>query len=139
MVYINGKLLPEHRLVSPNPYVETAAKTTDVEARRDGENYDVMYSEQAINAVKQRDSIVSDDMNYGVADKQMVVPEDSYFVMGDNRNNSEDSRFWGFVPRSVVVGRAMFVYWSCDRAASKGSFLGCLTNPRLDRIGKMIK
>jgi hypothetical protein len=33
----------------------------------------------------------------------------------------------------------MFVYWSCDRAASNGSMLGCITNPRLDRIGKMIK
>ena len=53
--------------------------------------------------------------------------------------NSEDSRFWGFVNRDLVIGRAMFVYWSCDRAASNGSFSGCLTNPRLDRIGKMIK
>ncbi len=138
-VFINGKLLPEHRLASLNPYVETAAKTTDIEPRQSGESYDVMYSDQAVNAVKQHISVVSDDMNYGVAGKQMVVPEDSYFVMGDNRNNSEDSRFWGFVPRSVIVGRAMFVYWSCDRAASKGGFLGCLTNPRLDRIGKMIK
>lgn len=138
-VYINGQLLPEHRLVSPNPYVETAAKTSDVEPRQTGETYDVMYSEQAINAVKQHESVVTDDMNYAVAGKKMVVPEDSYFVMGDNRNNSEDSRFWGFVPRSVIVGRAMFVYWSCDRAASGGSFFGCLTNPRLSRIGKMIK
>ena len=138
-VFINGKLLPEHRLVSPNPYVETAAKTTEVEPSQPGENYDVMYSDTAMEAVKDKTSVVTSDMNYGVANKKMVVPEDSYFVMGDNRNNSEDSRYWGFVPRSVIVGRAMFVYWSCDRVASKGSFLGCLTNPRLDRIGKMIK
>ncbi len=39
----------------------------------------------------------------------------------------------------AIVGRAMFVYWSCDRGASGGSMLGCVTNPRLDRIGKMIK
>ncbi len=138
-VFINGKLLPEHRLVSEDPYVETAAETTDSEPRQPGETYDVMYSDKSMEAVKRRISIVSDDMNYGVAGGKMQVPEDSYFVMGDNRNNSEDSRFWGFVPRDVIIGQAMFVYWSCDRDASGGSMLGCITNPRLNRIGKMIK
>lgn len=41
-----------------------------------------------------------------------TVPEDSYFVMGDNRDNSADSRLWGFVPREYVRGKAMFVMWS---------------------------
>jgi signal peptidase I len=59
--------------------------------------------------------------------------------MGDNRNNSEDSRYWGFVSRDLIIGRAMFVYWSCDREAYGGSMLGCITNPRLSRIGKFIK
>lgn len=45
------------------------------------------------------------------------VPEDSYFVMGDNRNNSNDARFWKntYVPRSSVLGKALFVYWPLDR------------------------
>jgi signal peptidase I len=42
----------------------------------------------------------------------IVVPPDSYFAMGDNREVSYDSRFWGFVPRENVIGHPMFIYWS---------------------------
>lgn len=137
-VFINGKLLPEHRLVSTDPYVDTEAKTTEVEPRPEGAGYSVIYSESAMKDAMEK-ATATRGMNFGIAGKQMTVPEDSYFVMGDNRNNSEDSRYWGFVSRDLVIGRAMFVYWSCDREASGGSMTGCGTNPRLDRIFKMIK
>lgn len=42
----------------------------------------------------------------------IVVPADGYFAMGDNRDVSYDSRFWGFIPRKNVIGRPMFIYWS---------------------------
>jgi len=42
------------------------------------------------------------------------VPDDQYFVMGDNRDNSQDSRYWGFLPRDHVKGRALVIYWSYD-------------------------
>jgi len=44
--------------------------------------------------------------------EDLVVPPGNYFVMGDNRTNSMDSRYWGFVPRENIIGRPLFVYWS---------------------------
>jgi signal peptidase I len=50
-----------------------------------------------------------------IEDGELIVPEDSYFVLGDNRDDSYDSRYWGFVPRENVVGRPLMIYWSMDR------------------------
>lgn len=47
-----------------------------------------------------------------VEDGQLIVPEGSYFVMGDNRDDSQDSRYWGFVPRENIIGRPLLIYWS---------------------------
>jgi signal peptidase I len=55
-----------------------------------------------------------DMFQHHVSNGEVTVPPDSLFVLGDNRENSADSRYWGFVPRSYVVGKPLIVYWSYD-------------------------
>jgi signal peptidase I len=52
------------------------------------------------------------EMRRLVEDHQLIVPEDYYFVLGDNRDDSQDSRYWGFVPRQNIIGRPLVIYWS---------------------------
>jgi signal peptidase I len=140
-VYINGQLLPEHRIIGDAP--DNAELTTrEFEPREPDQKWSVFYSEDSLEEIAEQGHLSRQrtaGFEFGVANKPMVVPPNSFFCMGDSRDNSEDSRYWGFVPRDLIIGRAMFVYWSCDRAASNGSALGCLTNPRFSRIGKLIR
>ncbi len=145
-VFVNGQLLPEHRMLGNAKDQQSALTVSEFEERREGETYDVYYGKESTDAVRAGQHITRGTgqnpcrgYQFGVAGKQMVVPDNSFFVMGDSRDQSEDSRYWGFVPRELIIGRAMFVYWSCDRGASDGSFFGCITHPRLNRILHMVK
>ena len=79
----------------------------------------------------------SSDLGEGTFDVRrsygpVTVPEGHYFMMGDNRDNSQDSRYWGFMPREYVKGKALFVYFSFGEGGSGLS--GLLGNVRWGRI-----
>jgi signal peptidase I len=83
-VYINGKPLEE-------PYVHFLQPPSGQSAFHEETGYDVRE-------------------RYG----PVTVPQNQYFVMGDNRDNSQDSRYWGFLPRDYVKGKALLIYWSYE-------------------------
>ena len=66
-----------------------------------------------------------DMLEHHVTNGEVVVPPNSYFAMGDNRDNSSDSRYWGFVPRENIVGTPLIIYWSFEAPTED------LTNPNI--------
>jgi len=82
-----------------------------------------------------RNSVVYVDNSPAVS---YTVERNYYFMMGDNRDNSEDSRYWGFVPEDNIVGQPMFLYWSWDADKPLGIF-DKLASIRWSRIGKSIQ
>jgi signal peptidase I len=99
-VYVNGKLLQE-------PYAVYRSRGFD--SFRD--NFPLGDSAAAhLNSSWYR------ELHTLTQDGELIVPDGYYFVMGDNRDESLDSRYWGFVPRENVVGRPLLIYWSMKRA-----------------------
>ena len=63
------------------------------------------------------------------------VPDNQYFVMGDNRDNSQDSRYWGFLPRSYIKGKALMIYWSYESGRADYSDDGLVAS--IKRVGSV--
>jgi signal peptidase I len=132
-VMINGQPLPEHQVEAIDNNDKAPLKIESATTRAPGQKYDVYYNPDFTEEDYPIFRLEGDG-------KEIVIPSGKYFVMGDNRNNSEDSRYWGFVPRDLVIGRAMFVYWSFDESApSNGFLIDFFTNTRWSRTGTMVK
>lgn len=71
-------------------------------------------------------------MKQYVQGDDLVVPQGHYFAMGDNRDVSLDSRFWGFIPQENVIGRPMFIYWSFDTRS--GEYLETSISQRVGNL-----
>lgn len=100
VVYRNGQKLDE-------PYVLNTGVQPD-DAYRD--NFPAVPPPDYSNATPEWKLLMPQHIENG----DLVVPPDSYFAMGDHRDVSYDSRYWGFIPKENIIGRPMFVYWSFE-------------------------
>jgi signal peptidase I len=96
VVYLNGKALVE-------PYAQHVFP--GIEPYRD--NFPSEPSGPVVDRARQM-------LAQHVESGELVVPVGSYFAMGDNRDNSLDSRYWGFVPRENIIGKPLVIFWSYD-------------------------
>jgi signal peptidase I len=104
-VYINGKPLAE-------PYAHFLTPLSEGSAYHEVTSFDVRE-------------------RYG----PVTVPADQYFMMGDNRDNSQDSRYWGFLPKANIKGRALLIYWSYE--AERDDYQGEGLGSTVKRLGSV--
>jgi signal peptidase I len=142
-VYIDGKLLPEYRVESRDCGLgddKSELKGLTAERPKADEPYTVYYRSRAACG---ENRYAGPDAPNGVR-RPYRIPEGHYFMMGDNRENSRDSRYWGPVSRELIVGRAMFVIWSYDESAPQdrsglGFVRNFFNNTRWGRIGTLLR
>jgi len=122
-VYVNG-------IVQKEPYVRHDPAYVD--ELRPGDDFPPPDSEYLPGAT----SAWNAEMGSTVQNGEVIVPPGEYFVMGDNREQSWDSRFWGFVARSVVIGRPVLIYWSFETA--RDEYLHNSPSDRISQIADLI-
>lgn len=83
-----------------------------------GDTVEIRRGEVLVNGKEIAEPYVPEPYRDRLSLDRMTIPDGQYFVMGDHRSASNDSRSWGTVPREYIYGRAVFVYWPLDRLGS---------------------
>lgn len=125
-VKINGKLLD-------------LTAVTDSGAEADNEAFYYRETVDLASYSVRYEKNISDHQNSASEAQVFKIPEDSYFVMGDNRNNSLDSRSWGYLPADLLVGKAKYVWFSCSKMLEAAPYICDPLSLRLERFFITIK
>ena len=104
-LYVNGELQNEPFVIRNGSYSHQPGDGADYR-----DNFPIVPPSEAYGVSPEWNLTMASHVQNG----ELVVPPDSYFAMGDNRDNSLDSRYWGFVPKENLIGRPMFIYWSFE-------------------------
>lgn len=122
-VFVNG-------VAQTEPYVRHDPAYADI--LRSGDDFPPPAGEQWDQATTAWAAEIGSDVKNG----ELIVPPSKYFVMGDNREQSWDSRFWGFVSRDVIIGRPVLIYWSFETPHDE--YLHNSLNDRISQIVDLI-
>jgi signal peptidase I len=80
-----------------------------------GDMIEIQAGSVLINGTKVEEPYLQTEFRDHESFSRTIVPPEQYFVLGDHRNSSNDSRMWGFVPRTLIYGKAIFRYWPVSR------------------------